>query len=480
MDSAKESKTYVDLPIRMGDGLLGILSRLGIPEADTDKIVIALGEKQLLNGSAIAGIKQTDQGDIMVFQNTGITDNTGKNVVRFNQAAIDTIRDSLKDGWTSKPDEEKSALNETLRSAIEDSFARPNNQKSTAELLKELAATGESDGLWRVSEEAAKEAADTQDSPKKQDNGELSISHAPQTEQALPAQEDPLPREEPRDNPLTVLSEPRTQSSSPPQATVMSETLLPPIVESPSPIQQNPLAQDQTRSLLPAQAPASAGIETNPLIPQAIKSNSAGRRVIMPPAPSESNPGITQPLGQVQPAGLAGRVLPQRPINESPFGIPLIDPATGQWSGQFIDRNGNTYVPIDASGQPGQRQLAGMNPNFPNPQVYSPGLNQQPVPGNQQNYFVDKDGNKYIPIEVDAGPENPMGPMPGGFPGQGRGMPNQMQMPGAAPGYYYQGPEDPPHAQNSMQPQMPMPAQPPAMPYYGRQEMGESPSIANM
>jgi hypothetical protein len=232
---------------------------------------------------------------------------------------------------------------------------------------------------------------------------------------------------------------------------------------------------------LPAQAPASATIETNPLIPQLIKTTPAGRRVIMPPVPSESDPSVTPPTGQVRPASSAGQVLPQRQVNESPFGIPLIDPVTGQWSGQFIDRNGNTYVPIDASGQPGQRQPAGMNPNFPNPQVYGPGYNQQqPGLGGQQNYFIDKDGNKYIPVEVDAGPENPSGFLPGGFPGPGRGMPNQMQLPGGAPGYYYQGPEDPSHTPNPMQSQMPMPVQQPTMPYYGRQEMGEPPSIANM
>lgn len=68
---------------------------------------------------------------------------------------------------------------------------------------------------------------------------------------------------------------------------------------------------------------------------------------------------------------------------DSRMGMQVMDPATGQWNGQFIDEAGNTYAPF---------QTGSVTPGNGAP--------------NEGSMYVDRFGNKYIPVET--GDENNM------------------------------------------------------------------------
>ncbi len=60
---------HIDIRVRSGDGLAGVLQRMGLTDDEINAAIDELDHRDLLDGSAIAGIKKTDRG-VVLFENT--------------------------------------------------------------------------------------------------------------------------------------------------------------------------------------------------------------------------------------------------------------------------------------------------------------------------------------------------------------------------------------------------------------------------
>lgn len=85
---------FIDVVVDIGDGFLTILEKLGFKESEAEKVISKMQDKNLLEGTNIRGV-WTEDGEIKVAEDTGVTNDEGRYVVRFEGKTLDAIKEVI-------------------------------------------------------------------------------------------------------------------------------------------------------------------------------------------------------------------------------------------------------------------------------------------------------------------------------------------------------------------------------------------------
>lgn len=397
---------HIDIRVRSGDGLAGVLQRMGLTDDEINAAIDELDHRDLLDGSAIAGIKKTDRG-VVLFENTGVIDAEGQPVVRFNPPAIEAVRDILSQHWHDKDPRDYGYYNETIRNVVEDAVAAGEDSPATQEASSNQAADTQG-SLYIHHEDDAAGDNGTRISVR-QASAQLPDAAAPVAHEALElagsgAVAIGRPAHVDQHHIMDLVQKPEVAANAPyadalpddrpkvggQEQHASSDFSLEQAVQA---IDEHPLMGGDDRRISNGQEAGEHSTEWYSAMSEEQKANyrtfgDANGPVVgtighmdtemrdahapgYPMQPQSSNAQVMEvdasrpPMQPVANTGAPG-------VAKSDLvGMQMIDPATGQWTGEYVDRAGNRYQPVPSS-VPGQ------------PQVY-----------------MDDHGNQFVPMETE-------------------------------------------------------------------------------
>jgi hypothetical protein len=94
-DDSNNNNPFIDIVVEAGDGIIRLLEKLGLKEPEAQQIIDTLQQNDLLTGLDVRGV-WTENGEIKVAQDTGVTNDQGQPVVRITGPALAALTQAIK------------------------------------------------------------------------------------------------------------------------------------------------------------------------------------------------------------------------------------------------------------------------------------------------------------------------------------------------------------------------------------------------
>lgn len=94
-DDSSNNNPFIDIVVEAGDGIIRLLEKIGLKEPEAQQIIDTLQQKDLLTGIDVRGV-WTEDGEIKVAQDTGVTNDQGQSVVRISGPALEALTEAIK------------------------------------------------------------------------------------------------------------------------------------------------------------------------------------------------------------------------------------------------------------------------------------------------------------------------------------------------------------------------------------------------